>query len=334
MIRLNKYKKYNLAVLLLFIILYGVYFSTNFFFYKDYGVSLWLKNIYNKKAAYSNSIKKPKIIIIGGSNVLFSINAEEIEKKLKIPVVNAGSNAGLGIIYILDKAQNDFIKPGDTVLLSVEYNLFYEGAQTSDVLFKYILSFDRNYFKKLNLKEKWEGYFTINCKDFLKSVIMAQTVKKKGLQAVADVIYNPENLSKNGDQLMTNGQKIDDFTRKNTIIKDLKSHIDYNKESMKSLIIFLDWCKQNNVKVIYSYPTIPYHKEYADSKYEIERNDLNTFFAHKNIPVLNTKKIYFMSNNYFFDTGYHLNSKGREVKTAVIINELKRFINNGKSNKL
>src|SRR5258708_4132609 len=57
-----------------------------------------------EKEKRENSISRPKIILVGGSNLAFGINSEIIEKEFKMPVVNMGLHAGLGLEFTLNEA--------------------------------------------------------------------------------------------------------------------------------------------------------------------------------------------------------------------------------------
>src|ERR1700739_1843921 len=73
-----------------------------------------------------------RLIFVGGSNLNFGINSEEIEKELNLPVVNLGLHAGLGLDFILNEAMSE-IKQGDIVVLSIEYEL-YDSKNEAQVL--------------------------------------------------------------------------------------------------------------------------------------------------------------------------------------------------------
>src|SRR5665213_1257330 len=63
----------------------------------------WINNLLQQKQliAKRKALKGPRLVIIGGSGVLFGCDAELIEKKLNIPTVNFGTHAGLGMRYLL-----------------------------------------------------------------------------------------------------------------------------------------------------------------------------------------------------------------------------------------
>lgn len=65
----------------------------------------------------------PKIILIGGSNLLFGMDSSLIERKLKIPVINYGFSVNLGLKYQIDQIL-PHIQPEDIVIVSAEYQQF------------------------------------------------------------------------------------------------------------------------------------------------------------------------------------------------------------------
>ena len=82
------------------------------------------------------------------------INAEEIERQTGFPTANFGTNAGLGPSIILHLTRK-VCRPGDTVLLAFEYELYLGEDLTlgtaDEVLMNYILGHDREYVMGLSL---------------------------------------------------------------------------------------------------------------------------------------------------------------------------------------
>jgi hypothetical protein len=64
----------------------------------------------------------PRIILVGGSNVSFGIDAELMQRTLGIPVINDGLHAGLGLSPL--RELQDYLRDGDVVIISLEYQLF------------------------------------------------------------------------------------------------------------------------------------------------------------------------------------------------------------------
>ncbi|MBE9009078.1 hypothetical protein IQ250_02530 [Pseudanabaenaceae cyanobacterium LEGE 13415] len=83
----------------------------------------WLVSIYRQKKALSEQIQAPRrILLVGGSATHFGVNAAQIEQNLKMPVVNLGLHAGLGLDAICAIAKEQ-VRPGDLVVLLPEYRI-------------------------------------------------------------------------------------------------------------------------------------------------------------------------------------------------------------------
>jgi len=322
---MNEYKKYTIStfsLITIFIILSSIY---NCFWGKDSGASLWIEMLYNKKLEYARGIKQPKIVIVGGSNALFSIKAAEIEKELNIPVVNAGTHAGLGLVYLLYKAKEDFLKSNDTVLLSIEYKLFKNDMDNEEVLINYVKTFDREYFNTISLNEKIKGLTEKSLKNPLNLLKIKTQQNAINSEDLTEATYNPENINIHGDQLKAVGQLTELFNKRNELQEDLKENLNVKNYPVKKIEEFLNWCDGNNINVIYTFPSLPYYEEYDSAQYQRLRRDLEEFFKQRNVPVLNTEDVYYLDNKYFYDTVYHLNTEGRKVRTQAVIRELKKL---------
>lgn len=69
------------------------------------------------------TLDSPRVILVGGSGIGLGVNSAVLAKKLVRPVYNMGLHAGLGLIYQM-RAVTPFIKDGDVVVLFPEYSNF------------------------------------------------------------------------------------------------------------------------------------------------------------------------------------------------------------------
>jgi hypothetical protein len=80
----------------------------------------------------------PRLIFVGGSNLSYGLNSEQISKQFNLPVVNMGLHAALGLSYMLDEV-SPFVRQGDRIVLVPEYHqfghLFYGNMELIAVLF-------------------------------------------------------------------------------------------------------------------------------------------------------------------------------------------------------
>lgn len=102
----------------------------------------WVHGGLTRKLAAARA-RRDKVVLLGGSNVLFGLSAARLEKALGIPAVNLGQHAGLGRAYILAYGAAA-AQPGDTVVLSLEYAL-WERARSRETRNYYVLAHDIGY---------------------------------------------------------------------------------------------------------------------------------------------------------------------------------------------
>lgn len=83
----------------------------------------WTAYLTLQKRDLARAEKRPRLLVFGGSDVLFSIRAETLSRVTSLPAFNMGVHAGNGIPMILNEATNE-AHEGDTILvLPVRTNL-------------------------------------------------------------------------------------------------------------------------------------------------------------------------------------------------------------------
>lgn len=327
----KQYKKYILSIFLFTIVLYMSYLGAVYFFFKyPKSSTLWINNLYKKKLEYSKSIEGRKIILIGGSNVLFGISAKRLEKKLGIPVLNLGTHGALGAEYLLYRAKRDYLNPGDIVLLSLEYRAFLKKDQSSAERDFYIMSYDKEFLKSLSLQEKFKNLRRVGFGDFMYSIQSQLTgdpkVKKR-------TFYNFKRINVNGDQIIPNENNIEKTKlRKVRILKQIESigtkvfdsKIKKDATGFLALDEFIDWCKQSNITVYYEFCPMGTNDVNKHTE-SVLKSEIIEYLKSKDVKIVNTKIFYDIK--YLFDTKNHLNNEGRKIRTQKIenylINELK-----------
>ncbi|HUD82513.1 MAG TPA: hypothetical protein VMQ67_03380, partial [Candidatus Saccharimonadales bacterium] len=90
--------------------------------------SRWTFEVNRRKQELAKAVPPPRLLVVGGSSVLFGINAREIEKQTGLRTLNLGTHAVLGAPYILAQARN-LAQSGDTILLVFEYELYDSNAR-------------------------------------------------------------------------------------------------------------------------------------------------------------------------------------------------------------
>lgn len=275
--------------------------------------------VIDKHREIVKNINSPKILVISGSSTLFGIDSNLISKKLNYPVINLGSNLGLGLDYIFYDAKRN-IQNNDIVILPLEYGIYHEN-RLSEARVVQIWQNDKQYFDKLLFKDKIELLWNIPF--YLDAKVMGTYI---GIPTRQEERLAYTTMNDNGDSINT----FETEEEKICIRQPFQLNVIYlDKKTKQTLIDFLNYCKEKNVKVFVTYPPYYYKEKYFDG-YNLEQiNKINNFWKEQDVTILGeyTDFIYTDKNN-FYDTEYHLNIKGREKRTEKLIELLKPYINN------
>jgi hypothetical protein len=277
--------------------------------------SRWIYEVDTIKTRIAHSIETPKFLIVGGSNALFGISSQMITQELGIPSVNTAINAGLGANYILHRAQS-LTKSGDTVLLSLEYQLYLPDSQNSKVLIDYVLARDPNYV----LAHPWLILFLSF--ERLKLGILAKLQTPPRTQGE----YQSQTINASGDE--TNNREADmteqqrQKLKKWTPIKIDNKLVPHSSE-IKTIKSFINWCRQHNIKVFATWPNTIWFDRYQAPIYQEFFQDIEKFYQSLGVPVLGNYRDFMYDISLFYDTRYHLNDRGMRYRTNHLIDLLR-----------
>lgn len=274
-----------------------------------------------------NDKEKAKLLIIGGSSVLFSVNNKEISNDLNIPAYNMGSVASLGLDYLLYDAKKE-INNNDIVLLQLEYSLYDKAYECSEQKISVIWdNDDKDYLRTLSLTDRINLIYGISPKLILEKIKTVLLGRKNIDQGIEDAKWideygmvqsnTIENSNKNKNELLKMKKKI--VFNHDAVLDE------YKQENIKD---FLSYCRSKNVKVYVTFPPYLHDKKYFNKKDEREIQKIKDFWESNNVKVINdyTETLYNVDD--FCNTIYHLNTNGREKHTKMLIERLKLYINN------
>ena len=87
----------------------------------------WTLAIDSRTAKTASDLHEKKIIFIGGSNLRFGLDTAGLARDLKMPVINYGLHASLGMDLIVDRALQ-CVNPGDIVVFAPELSHFRKNG--------------------------------------------------------------------------------------------------------------------------------------------------------------------------------------------------------------
>jgi hypothetical protein len=291
------------------------------FFYIQLGrptiASQWIYEVNQHKVEHAALVSgQKKLVIVSGSNALFGLDSEMLEEAFGRPAVNAATNAGLLLPYILDRSK-EIVGPGDIVLLPLEYPMYNHQGELSEPLIDYVLARDPDYLTQLTLFEKIRWLLSLQVQRLWLGLTATNNLPTN------TGLYGAHHLTERGDQ--TNTSKIDQTPSFQSDVKNSKiwryGH-DSNPDSegwqqLKSYRAHL-----NNIGacMVLLPSAFLLRESYVSDPVE--------FNFYKSIPQ--TARMHGLTyvgepfdtmypESYFFNSEYHLNHESRSIHTKKII---------------
>ncbi len=281
------------------------------------------------------SLGSPKIVLVGGSNLAYGIDSHLLEKSLARPVVNMGMNGYLGTRFMFEEVK-DALRPGDLVLISLEYDSFYKSADGAgpDLLMlvkarpqsmAFLTSAEqaRALVQAIPLaaQQKCLRLLSLGV-DKAKTRLASWTSQKSKEPGELDLILQVESLAgfeSHGD-LLSHLDVAWPYDR--SVEVDL-SALPIMNDVLDSLKQFHLEMRSRGVAVVlvpcpFSEDRIARHKRALEQLFSKLRSS--------GLVVLGQPDEFFFPQSLFFDTVYHLNREGRSRRTSKVVDYLATFI--------
>jgi hypothetical protein len=263
------------------------------------------------KHDYANHIRSPRIIFCGGSNVAFGINSPEIAEATHLSVVNLGLLGGLGLDFILNEAKYT-ARPSDIVVLSPEYYLSPEGVYSYKKDIVRIFPPAAEYFTP-TLSQIADDFFIEDLKNNLPNTI--SVIARLKNTAPKPSVYLRSSFNENGDV-------VKNFVPVPPLDFSANKGLTYGYYGgIKLLNNFKVFASRHHISVYFMYPCYPLSL-YNGSNKAIEMMAAD-FKDDLKIKILDKPGDAVLPDSLFYNTEYHLNPHGRELRTQRIISLFK-----------
>ncbi|MDN3643387.1 hypothetical protein QWY87_11795 [Lutimonas halocynthiae] len=265
------------------------------------------------------NVASPRIIFVGGSNLVFGLDSERFKDEFSLNPINAGLAVNFGLYFMMEDVLT-YIRPGDYIVLAPEYQHYYgKNAFGGNDLLRLLMDTDKDGFKNLssghipNLmkavpvyflgKFNWNQYFYNNDHN----------------------VYGKHIFNQYGDSNFHWGLKQRTFP----LVNPLKGPI--NNSVIEAIKTFDNQIKDKGATLFVTYPG------FQESSYQLIKNEIEMvqFALEKaDLEILGTPKRYVMPDSLMFDQIYHLSKQGVDRRTSFLIEDLhgSDFLNS-KSNK-
>ncbi len=265
------------------------------------------------KYALLKSTKSPKIVMIAGSNFAFGLDSAKIEEAFGMPVVNMGLHSGIKPHFNLAMVKENLGK-GDVVVIGLEYEEY--GPRKIDV--PTALQTVENYpelwrfISPLDYPRIFKGY--LSDYGFLKI-----DRYRNGYEPQTGV-YARNVFNSYGDI---------EYPRPESIRDEVEPDVEMDADEIDSHVIkeynrFYRYAKKKGASVYLTFPSLD--EKALESSEEEQEEFIAELDKRLEIPVISDYHTYVMSSDLFYNTDYHLNDKGREIRTQNLIQDMKEVI--------
>jgi hypothetical protein len=282
----------------------------------------------------------PKIILTGGSNVLFGIDSETIGKAFDRKVVDMGLCLMFPLSYLFEEIK-DNIKPGDIVVLSPEYSSYSREFEHSIIMADILDGYPRAIEWVLRCNgcswdEKGKILFhlrTLGLQKLTYTITHLRQIAQHRCKWSYNkpnpglAVLNESNLNNCGDLTWHLKQKVGKDAMERKILIRVPKQID--SYTIGEINGFDKFCKAHGAQFVLIPPSIP------DSMYKKSKNDIDSIVDQaKNrlsIPVLASADRYAFPDEQIFGGHYHLDKVGREIRTQRMIEDLRSTVQASRS---
>ncbi|MBQ8509796.1 MAG: hypothetical protein IJ493_07815 [Clostridia bacterium] len=261
------------------------------------------------------SVEGPRIVLIGGSSLAFGLDSALLEEYTGLPVVNYGLYATIGTKAMLDLSRS-YIREGDIIVLCPEtdaqtYSLYYNGRSMWQAIdCDYSLLWDvgsDNWGKLLSTLPEFAaekmGFVRSGSKPAPQGIYAHSSFNEYG-DVSAERVYN---------EMPSNYDTAQPITLSTALVDD--EFIDYLNE-------YAAYAQSKGAQVYFSFS--PINEEAVISTEEEKEAFYRALGEGLDFPLLSDVDDYILPSAYFYDTNFHLNSRGALMRTALLADDLLR----------
>ncbi len=261
-----------------------------------------------QKDSLMQNVDSPRIIFIGGSNLSFGLNSQMIKDSLCVNPINTGIHAGIGLIYMLNNALQ-YIREGDIVILIPEYEHFYGNfAYGSEELLRLIFDINTSKVKLLNAKQ------VIRIIPYLPKYTISKFKSKEYHNYQEDKHYSVTSFNEYGDVYTHWGLRRQVFE----MARPLGNN--FNHSVINKIKMFQAEVEKKHAHFYVSFPALQ-DLSYMCSEEQIAR--VESCYLKNGFRILGTSERYMIPDSMMFNTPGHLNKKGVDYRTTMLLNDFK-----------
>lgn len=259
-------------------------------------------------------LPSPKLITVGGSNVMFGFNSTYMEHELKMPVQNMALAASLGLSFMLNEVKED-VKKGDIVLLSLEYFLD-DGDYNIKLFLAELYPAAKNYIEFHTIMDELKANCNYSFRELRNYLLLSMLFNENQTD---DIAYSRKAFNKNGN-IREDLRLISKLPLKDGKIIEIKSYA----KSIAKINEFIKFVEHKEAKVYFLFPPL------AESQYKLNIKAIENLHQQYNADlktkIINTPIDSVYPDSCFYDTIYHLRSPFHTFHTKKVIKDLEQYL--------
>jgi hypothetical protein len=260
-----------------------------------------------------------RLVLTGGSNLAFGVDSSRLNAAVDRDTINLGLHGGLGLALMVHEIE-DGARPGDLVVLIPEYEHFYGDMMNGELPAAELLRHD---WTALPYLSSWRQR-----KNLVKnSVVMLNAASMALLEkAKATLLRLPEERPYSGtiyrrDAFDVHGDVIGNSDRASLPDRVAASNGrirgEFNQAAIDEIVRCAEILSARGVEFVVIYPSV-------SASYWAVNHDLAERVAAR-MPrkwTRTTPAEWVFDDWLFYDSSYHLNQSGRELRTSQLIGVL------------
>jgi hypothetical protein len=214
-------------------------------------------------------------------------------------------------------------RPGDTVLLILEYEL-YTPNQRSDVWLDYLIARDPPYFHSLSLIDQWDVFMLTPEDRLIRGLKGRINPRRYADHKPGGGAYNADYIDEWGDQTFH------PRSAASAQIERRPSRLAFAMPDPPAgfalILSFCHWAEEHHVRVLATFPNLLDQPELHTDIARRNSERIASFYKQLNVPVIGAYTDVLLPPDQFFDTVYHLTDVAALARTDRLAEKLKPFL--------
>ena len=260
----------------------------------------------------------PRVVFVGGSNLAFGINSNEVKRRLGRNPINLGLHERLGINVLLRMVREQ-LRKDDVILISPEFSVIFEESSCSRKMAEETISCwpASRRFIQPDFEESLEEMLPSTPPLRALGQCVARAIdRSKGVSGDGVDIYRRKSFNQFGDHVAHFDKPAKTISARRRCPVDEVAF----GELVETLNQFQSECEERLASVYFLYPPVLKSKGHSQAdQFERMNELLNT---RLNMPVLFQWEDAILEDSLFYDSEYHLTEQGALRRTVAVCEAL------------